>query len=87
MKLQSRLIALALAVLTVFTFAGCHQKDEVVLTVGDTAIPSGLYLAFQLEGFTELMNGVKEELDASSAASQITAYSDYFNYTLSLIHI
>lgn len=81
MKLQSRLIALALAVLTVFTFAGCHQKDEVVLTVGDTAIPSGLYLAFQLEGFTELMNGVKEELDASSAASQITAYSDYFNYT------
>lgn len=81
MKLTIRILALVLAMVTTFTLIGCHQKDEVVLTVGDVEIPSGLYLAFQLEGYGKLMDGVNSQLSASSAAGEITKYSDYFNYT------
>ncbi len=81
MKLTIRILALVLAMATAFTLIGCHQKDEVVLTVGDVEITSGLYIAFQLEGYGKLMDGVNSQLSASSAASEITKYADYFNYT------
>jgi hypothetical protein len=80
MKLYTRLLAALLVVAMAVTFMGCHKKNETVLTVGDVAIPSGLYLAFQLEGYTELMNGVNDQLEAKDEASQITGYADYFNY-------
>jgi hypothetical protein len=80
MKLYTRLLAALLVVAMAVTFMGCHEKNETVLTVGDVAIPSGLYLAFQLEGYTELMNGVNDQLEAKDEASQITGYADYFNY-------
>lgn len=81
MKLTIRILALVLAMATTFTLIGCHQKDEVVLTVGDVEITSGLYIAFQLDGYGKLMDGVNSQLSASSAASEITKYADYFNYT------
>ncbi len=81
MKLTIRILALVLAMVTTFTLIGCHQKDEVVLTVGDVEITSGLYIAFQLDGYGKLMDGVNSQLSASSAAGEITKYADYFNYT------
>ncbi len=81
MKPTIRILALMLALVTVFTLIGCHQKDEVVLTVGDVEITSGLYIAFQLDGYGKLMEGVNSQLSASSAESEITKYADYFNYT------
>lgn len=81
MKLTIRILALVLAMATAFTLIGCHQKDEVVLTIGDVEITSGLYIAFQLEGYGKLMDGVNSNLEASSATGEITKYADYFNYT------
>ncbi len=81
MKLTIRVVAFALAMLTALSLIGCHQKNETVLTIGDVAIPSGLYIAFQLDGYGSLMNGINSQLEASSATSEITKYADYFNYT------
>ncbi len=81
MKYCTRILAAGLAaLLAALCCTACHKKNETVMTVGDTAIPSGLYLAFELEAFNELMSGVNEELQESSDASQITDYADYFNY-------
>ena len=68
MKFVTRILALVLVGVMALTLAACHQKDEVVMTVGETAIPAGLYLGFQLEAYQTLMSGVQEQLSASSDA-------------------
>ena len=80
MKRSTRLIALLLIAVMALTLAGCHKKNETVMTVGDTAIPSGLYLAFQLEAYSELIGGVNEQVAETSDASQPQNYADYFNF-------
>ncbi len=81
MKFSTRLLAALLVAILALSFVACHKPNETVMTVGDTAIPSGLYLAFQLRGYNELMEGVYTQLETTSATSEITTYADYFNYT------
>ena len=80
MKFVTRILALILVGVMALTLAACHQKDEVVMTVGETSIPAGLYLGFQLEAYQTLMSGVQEQLSASSDAPTINKFADYFNY-------
>lgn len=72
------MLSLTLTAALLFSFAACHKKDEVVMTIGDTQIPSGLYLALQYAAYSEFMGDIQETLEDSSA---VKSYSDYKTYT------
>ena len=45
MKALKTISAVLLSVAVILSFAACHKKGETVMTVGETKIDSGLYLA------------------------------------------
>ncbi len=66
MKFSIRLLCLLLAVATMFSLAACHKKGETVMTVGDVAISSGLYIAFQLEGYQTFKNNIDTQINENA---------------------
>ncbi len=80
MKFSVRLLCLLLVAATAFTLVGCHQKGETVMTAGDVTISSGLYIAFQLEGYQVFKSNVDEQVAAAEASAMVTAPQSYEEY-------
>lgn len=80
MKFSARIIAALLCVVMLVGLCACHKKGETVMTVGETAIPSGLYIAFTNEAFNEFTQKVNE--DIGETAAQNLKAEDYFDYDL-----
>ena len=44
MRNIKRIIALALGLLMALSFAGCHKKNEIAVTIGDVEFTSAYYM-------------------------------------------
>lgn len=73
-KISALLLA---AVVAVMCFAGCHKKGETVLSLDGYEIPSGLYLAVQLNSFNQFSSEVQSQLGSNNKPSSITDYLKY----------
>lgn len=89
MNTFKKLLGLLLAAVMIFTFAACHPKDEVALTVGDVEITSALYMAALISADGEAKTKVDEanaetsstdSSATSSAATSSTAVSSTVDY-------
>ena len=86
MKNIKRIIALALAALMLTVFAGCHGKDEVAATAGDTTFTSAFYMCALINADMEARTKVdqakaeaqKDKETTSSATSSAVEETDYF---------
>ena len=58
MKALKTISAVLLSVAVILSFAACHKKGETVMTVGETKIDSGLYLAFQYNAYNQFISDV-----------------------------
>lgn len=73
MKLFKKILAATLAVLTVFSLAACHPKDEVAVTIGDYEFTSAYYMcAFifadmeaQQKAYDLVMSGEVKDIDVT----------------------
>ncbi len=77
MKYFKSIIAIILAAIMIFSLTACHKKNEVVMTIGDTEIQSGLYLSMQYTAYSEFMDDVNKSLGDNP---DIGSYADYKNY-------
>lgn len=75
MKSFKRLIALILALLTVLSFAGCHKKDEIAVTIGDVEFTSAYYMCALINADSEAKSKVNEELTEEEQQQEIDYYS------------
>ena len=72
MNLLKKMTAALLAVLMLASFAACHPKNEVALTVGDVDITSAMYMCFLIQADGEgrdavdTANADNEEYDADT---------------------
>lgn len=80
MRFFARICALLLCVTMLLPLCACHKKGEIVMTIGDVEIPSGLYLSFLSESFNEFAQH-KDIADAVGDASLVSA-DDYFDFEL-----
>ena len=83
MKNIKRLTALVLAMLVVFALAGCHGKDEIAATAGDTTFTSAFYMCALIDADMEARSKVDEakaeaNKDTSSATSSTVEETDYY---------
>ncbi len=87
MKNFKRFTALLLAVLMLAVFAGCHGKDEVAATAGETSFTSAFYMCALINADMEARTKVDEakaaekKEDTTSSASSTTSTveeTDYF---------
>lgn len=76
MKALKTISAVLLSVAVILSFAACHKKGETVMTVGETKIDSGLYLAFQYNAYNQFISDVSADPDTSVPSN--VSYS-YFN--------
>ncbi len=58
MNLLKKMTAALLAVLMLASFAACHPKDEVALTIGDVDITSAMYMCFLIQADGEARDAV-----------------------------
>ncbi len=75
MKSFKRLIALTLALLMVLSFAGCHKKDEIAVTIGDVEFTSAYYMCALINADSEAKSKVYEELTEEEQQQEIDYYS------------
>lgn len=75
MKSFKKLIALTLALLMVLSFAGCHKKDEIAVTVGDVEFTSAYYMCALVNADSEAKSKIYEELTEEEQAEEIDYYS------------
>lgn len=83
MKNVKRLTALFLALIMIFALAGCHGKDEVAATAGDTTFTSAFYMCALIDADMDARSKVDEakeaeKSDTSSATSSTVEETDYF---------
>lgn len=83
MKNIKRLTALVLTLFVIFTLAGCHGKDEVAATAGDTTFTSAFYMCALIDADMEARSKVdeakaEEKKDTSSATSSATEETNYY---------
>ena len=62
MKLLKRMVAVALIMLMVFSFAGCHKKDEIAVTIGGIEFTSAYYMNALINADSEAKSKVEEGL-------------------------
>lgn len=55
MKVFKSVAAVLLSAAMIISLTACHKKGETVMTVGETTIDSGLYLAFQYSAYSEFI--------------------------------
>ena len=67
MKTCKRAAALVLACLLALSLAACHQPGETVMTIGDVTISSGLYLAMQMDAFSQLSSDLQSTLESGES--------------------
>ncbi len=76
MKNLKKIIALALAALMLLSFAGCHKKDEVAVTVGDVEFTSAYYMCALINADSEAKSKVHENLtEEEQQSGDIDYYS------------
>lgn len=76
MKNFKKIIALALVLLMVLSFTGCHKKDEIAVTVGDVEFTSAYYMCALINADSEAKNKVYEELtEEEQSSGEIDYYS------------
>ncbi len=75
MKSFKRLIALTLALLVVLSFAGCHKKNEVAVTVGNVEFTSAYYMCALINADSEAKSKVYEELSEEEQQKEVDFYS------------
>ena len=72
MKTMKRAAVLVLSCALLLTAVACHQPNETVLTIGDVEIPSGLYLAMQMDSFSSFTSNVQSTLSSGETISTIS---------------
>lgn len=75
MKLFKKFIVAALIAVMVFSFAGCHKKDEVALNIDGIDITSALYMYTLIESDLE----AKQKVDANHADDKDKSDIDYYS--------
>lgn len=71
MKTIKRAAVLLLSCALLLTAVACHQPNETVLTIGGVNIPSGLYLAMQMDSFSSFTTNVQSTLSSGQTMSTI----------------
>ncbi len=72
MKTIKRAAVLVLSCALLLTAVACHQPNETVLTIGDVKIPSGLYLAMQMDSFSSFTTNVQSTLSSGQSMSTVS---------------
>ena len=80
MKALKTISAVLLSVAVILSFAACHKKGETVMTVGETKIDSGLYLAFQYNAYNQFISDVGSDPDNSIPSSVSYSYFNDFSH-------
>ena len=62
MKNLKRMTALCLVLLMVLSFAGCHKKNEIAVTIGDVEFTSAYYMCALINADSEAKSKVQENL-------------------------
>ena len=74
-----RALAALVAAVTLLSFAACHKAGETVLTIEGVEIPSGIYLALQIQTFNQFTTSVQETV---SSGVTVSSFDDYKEQTL-----
>ncbi len=80
MKALKTISAVLLSVAVILSFAACHKKGETVMTVGETKIDSGLYLAFQYNAYNQFISDVGSDPNNSIPSSVSYSYFNDFSH-------
>lgn len=80
MRFFARICALLLCMAMLFTMGACHKKGEIVMTIGDVEISSGIYLAFLTEAFNQFTQ--HQDVTAAIGEDTVESAKDYFEYEL-----
>ncbi len=76
MKILKRLAAALLMIMLVFSFAGCHKKDEIAVKVGDVEFTSAYYMCALINADSQAKTIIYEDLtDEEKESSDIDYYS------------
>ncbi|MBR7132734.1 MAG: hypothetical protein IKD04_04305 [Clostridia bacterium] len=75
MKNIKRLLAAFLVLVVVFSFAGCHKKDEIAVTIGDIEFTSAYYMCALINADSEAKTKVSENLSDEESTEEIDYYS------------
>lgn len=75
MKNFKRMIAAAVVLIMVLSFAGCHKKNEIAVTVGDVEFTSAYYMCALINADSEAKNLVYESLTEEEQSEEIDYYS------------
>ena len=80
MKSIKKIIALALALLMVAALAGCHGKDEIAATAGDTTFTSAFYMCAlinaDMQARTKVDEAKAQEKEKEDTTSSTTSDAD-----------
>ena len=77
MKNTKRLVAVLLAIVMLLSFAGCHKKNEIAVTIGEIEFTSAYYMCALVSADAEARNLVYEAL--SDEEKNSTAEIDYYS--------
>lgn len=80
MKALKTISAVLLSVAVILSFTACHKKGETVMTVGETKIDSGLYLAFQYNAYNQFISDVGSDPDTSVPSNVSYSYFNDFSH-------
>ncbi len=79
MKKLSRLLAVVLAVLMIATaFAGCHKKDEIAFTIGDTKFTSAMFSCTQFFVANSVRSTIDTYISDNELDSTNVKYENYY---------
>lgn len=70
MKNIKRMLAILLAVVLLFSFAGCHKKDEIAVKIGDVKFTSAYYMCALMAADGEAKAKVDEQLAEAEEKSE-----------------
>lgn len=80
MKNMKRLVAAALVLLMVLSFAGCHKKNEIAVTIGDVEFTSAYYMCALINADSEAKSKVQEQLaEKEDSKETSTEEVDYYS--------
>ncbi len=75
MKSIKKIFAVVLVLCMVLSFAACHEKDEIAVTVGDVEFTSAYYMCALVFADSEAKTKVQENLSEDESAEDIDYYS------------
>ncbi len=75
MKSFKRIIAAALTLLLALSFAGCHKKDEIAVTIGEVKFTSAYYMCALLDADRQAKALIYEDITEEEQATGFDIYS------------